>query len=85
MSASTGPASGRDSHDKRGRKTSIVVNNKAVTMPDDHATGREIKAAAGIPDTFKLYDEKGKEIESHRKVKLHDGDKFTAISGQDVS
>lgn len=66
-------------------ETTILVNNRSVTMPDDHATGAEIKASAGIPADFKLYDEKGKEIASDKKVKLKDGDRFTAISGQDVS
>lgn len=70
---------------KPSRETSILVNNNPVTMPDDHATGSEIKTAAGIPAAFKLYDEKGKEIHPDKKVKLHDGEKFTAISGQDVS
>lgn len=75
-------------HDSRAasrHETAIFVNNRSVTMPDDHATGAEIKAAADIPPDFKLYDEKGREIASDKKVKLKDGDRFTAISGQDVS
>jgi hypothetical protein len=74
-----------EAHGKRSQETTILVNNREVTMPDDHATGAEIKAAAGIPSDFKLFDEKGREIAPDKKVKLKDGERFTAISGQDVS
>jgi hypothetical protein len=70
---------------KRDKQTTIVVNNRSVTIDDDHATGAEIKAAAEIPPEFKLYDDKGKEVENDKKVKLKEGERFTAISGQDVS
>ncbi len=76
---------GRDKHDKPSRQTTILVNNRPVVMSDDHATGAEIKRAAGIPKDFKLYDEKGKEVGDHKNVKLNEGERFTAISGQDVS
>ena len=72
-------------HGKPSQETTILVNNRSVTMPDDHATGAEIEAAAGVPSDFKLYDEKGKEVEPTEKVKLKEGERFTAISGQDVS
>lgn len=72
-------------HDKPSQETTIFVNNRSVTMPDDHATGAEIKAMAGVPPDFKLYDEKGREVAPDKKVKLKDGERFTAISGQDVS
>ncbi len=74
-----------EGHGKPSQETTILVNNRPVTMPDDHATGGEIKAAAGIPPDFQLYDEKGREVASGQKVKLKDGERFTAISGQDVS
>jgi hypothetical protein len=78
----TNPGEG---HGKPSQETTILVNNRDVTMPDDYATGAEIKAAAGVPSDFKLYDEKGREIAPDKKVKLKDGERFTAISGQDVS
>lgn len=74
-----------DEHRKPVKETTIFVNNRRVTMPDDHATGAEIKAAAGVPTDFKLYDEKGKEIRPDETVKLKQDERFTAISGQDVS
>lgn len=74
-----------EGHGKPNQETTILVNNRDVTMPDDHATGAEIEAAAGVPSDFKLYDEKGHEIAPDKKVKLKDGERFTAISGQDVS
>ena len=76
---------GNNGHGKPSQATTILVNNNAVTLPDDHATGAEIEDAAGVSHDFKLYDEKGKEIGLTDKVKLKAGEKFTAISGQDVS
>lgn len=72
-------------HGKPSQATEIFVNNREVDMADDHATGSEIEAAAGVPATFKLYDEKGKEVSPDERVKLKAGERFTAISGQDVS
>ena len=66
-------------------KVVIYVNNRKVVMRHDHATGLEIKKAADVPTEFKLFDPKGKEIDDDKRIKLHDGDRFTAISGQDVS
>jgi hypothetical protein len=72
-------------HGKPSQTTTILVNNRSVTMPDDHATGFEIETAAGIPTDFQLFDDKGKEVAPDKKVKLKEGERFTAISGQDVS
>lgn len=63
----------------------ILVNNRPVEIDSREATGTEIKAAAGVPTEFKLYDSKGVEIANDTKVKIHEKGKFTAISGQDVS
>lgn len=74
--------------DKPGKPdghVTILVNNRPVELDDDHATGSEIKAAAGLPEEFKLYDDKGREIANDERVKLKAGERFTAISGQDVS
>ncbi len=54
-------------------------------MHDRQVTGAEIKKAAGIPAGFKLYDSRGEEVPDDRQVKIKPKDKFTAISGQDVS
>ncbi len=74
-------------HDKpnRPRPVTIKVNRRDVEMPDDHATGLEIKNAADVPETFKLFDPHGDEIANDQDVKIHNHEKFTAISGQDVS
>ncbi len=74
-----------DAKPSKGQKVEISVNNRPVVLPDDHATGAEIKSAAGVPAEFKLYDSKGHEIGDDKRVKIKDGDRFTAISGQDVS
>jgi hypothetical protein len=63
----------------------IRVNNKTVELPDRHTTGAEIKQAAGIPLDFKLYGPKGDEITNEQELEVHRNEKFTAISGQDVS
>jgi multiubiquitin len=63
----------------------ILVNNRAVEISGREPTGADIKAAAGVPAEFKLYDAKGVEIANDTRVKIHEKEKFTAISGQDVS
>lgn len=79
---------GKDEGGKPGKPhdhVTILVNNRRVELDDDHATGSEIKTAAGLPSDFKLYDDKGREIGNDERVKLKAGERFTAISGQDVS
>ena len=63
----------------------ILVNNKPVQLPDREVTGAEIKRSAGVPLQFKLYGPRGEEIADNEQVKTHPHEKFTAISGQDVS
>lgn len=63
----------------------IFVNNKPVHIEDREVSGAEIKNAAGIDSSFKLYNQKGKEIANEESVRVHPKEKFTAISGQDVS
>jgi multiubiquitin len=65
--------------------TTILVNNRPVEIDGKEATGREIKAAAGVPESFKLYGPDGIEIGDETAVKVHNKEKFIAISGQDVS
>lgn len=69
----------------RPRPVRISVNNKPVELPTAETTGGQIKKAAGIPSDFKLYDEKGEEISDDERIKIHNKQRFTAISGQDVS
>jgi hypothetical protein len=64
---------------------SIFVNNREVHFPSDDATGAEIKARAEVPHDFKLYGPEGELIGDGKHVELHQGERFTAISGQDVS
>lgn len=80
-------ASQRDKPDKPDKlhPVTIKVNRRDVHMPDNHATGLEIKRAADVPETFKLFDPHGDEVANDQDIKLHNKDKFTAISGQDVS
>lgn len=78
------PGAHGDEHAKP-EETTIFVNNRPVTLPGDHATGAEIRTAADVPADFKLYDEKGREIDPDQRVRLKEDERFTAISGQDVS
>lgn len=63
----------------------IFVNRREVNLPDDEATGLQIKEAAKVPSTFKLFDPQGNEIANDTSVRLHEHERLTAISGQDVS
>jgi hypothetical protein len=63
----------------------IFVNNRPVEIEDRKITGAEIKVAADIPANFKLYNAEGEEIGNETEIKVHPNEKFTAISGQDVS
>lgn len=74
-----------DQRTKPPKTIEIFVNNKPVKIDDREVTGAEIKSAAGIDPSFKLYDRKGKEIRNDETVRVHAKEKFTAISGQDVS
>jgi hypothetical protein len=70
------------------KSITIIVNRREVQMPDREATGAEIKAAAGVPPDFELFEQKGSKlipIADDEIVKLHNKQKFTAVSGQDVS
>jgi len=80
----------------RGRSEPVLikVNTKPVQLPDDHATGREIKDAAiaqgvKIQPDFVLSKEreghKGKIVGDNDRIKLDEGDEFTAIGPDDNS
>ena len=63
----------------------ILVNNRAVDVPGHEVTGAQIKQAAEVPADFKLYGPDGSEIADGQSVKVKHDERFTAISGQDVS
>jgi Multiubiquitin len=63
----------------------ISVNNRDVEVSDAEVTGLQIKQAAKVPDDFQLFDPKGNPVANEQTVHVHTGEKFTAISGQDVS
>jgi hypothetical protein len=70
------------------KSITILVNRREVEMPDRDATGAEIKGAAGVPADFQLFEQKGNKlipIGDGDTIKLHNKQKFTAVSGQDVS
>ena len=71
--------------EKKPKPVTISVNNQAVELPNRETTGEEIKNRAGVPPEFKLYNAKGEEIGNDEAIKVHPNEKFTAISGQDVS
>jgi hypothetical protein len=63
----------------------ISVNRKDVEVPSAYVTGLQIKQAAGVPDEFQLFGPKGEPIADDQTIHVHKDEKFTAISGQDVS
>lgn len=76
----------QESDDASHRKdVLILVNNREVQMPSHEATGAEIKRHADVPHDFKLYGPEGEPIGDAKHVELHERERFTAISGQDVS
>jgi hypothetical protein len=73
-------------HEKpRQKPVVIIVNRREVQIPDRDTTGAEIKAAAEVPPDFKLFDPHGNEIADDAVLHVHPHERFTAISGQDVS
>jgi hypothetical protein len=70
---------------RKPKTVTILVNNKPVELPDRHTTGAEIKREAGVPLEFKLYGPHGNEIADDQRLTVHPREKFTAISGVDVS
>jgi hypothetical protein len=63
----------------------IFVNNRPLKVVGKDQTGATIRAAAEVPETFKLYDPEGEEIGLDEQVHVKAGERFIAISGQDVS
>jgi hypothetical protein len=63
----------------------ILVNNRTVEVPGHEVTGAQIKQASEVPADFKLYGPDGTEITDGQTVKVKHDERFTAISGQDVS
>lgn len=67
------------------KEVKILVNNRAVEVPGHEVTGAQIKHAAEVPADFKLYGPDGAEITDGQTVRVKHDERFTAISGQDVS
>jgi hypothetical protein len=66
---------------------SVTVNKKAVEVPHK-TTGAAIKAAAGVPLSFKLYRKEGAHLDpvgDNDELTVHEDEAFVAVSGQDVS
>ena len=73
---------------KPAKTVSVFVNNREVTLPDREVTGAEIKAAAGVPQEFQLFAERGSNLDpigDDATIKAHNAQRFRAVSGQDVS
>lgn len=70
-------------------KTLVVfVNNREVTLHGAEETGAEIKLAADVPTDFQLYAEHGRNLElvdDDQRIRVHQHERFRAVSGQDVS
>jgi len=72
-------------HGHHGHTVTVKVNNREVVLHAHEVTGSQIKHAADVPETFKLFGPHGHEIENDQCIEVHEGERFTAISGQDVS
>lgn len=79
------PGTNDHGHDKHDHAVTVLVNRREVTLRDDDVTGLQIKDAAQVPTTFKLFDPEGDEIANDQRIHVHKKERFTAISGQDVS
>lgn len=85
MSEAQDDKKGNGGYGNKDRPVTIRVNRKEVTLPDDRVTGLQIKRAAKIAENFKLFDPDGDEVPNDKVVRIREGERFTAISGQDVS
>jgi hypothetical protein len=76
------------SHDeKKTEEVSILVNNKAVSVPK-HTTGAEIKSRAKVLASFQLFRVKGKKeipVGDDEKVTVHEDERFIASPSLDPS
>jgi hypothetical protein len=75
---------------KKPKTVTIEINNKPYAAPKRTLTGLEIKSLADIPADFQLYRLHGNSgqldpIGNEDEVKLHESERFRAVSGQDVS
>jgi hypothetical protein len=70
---------------EKTKTITVFVNNNPIDLPDREESGAEIKQAAGLPLEFTLYDPKGRAVSNGEEIRVHRNEKFTAISGQDVS
>lgn len=73
--------------DAKTDEVSILVNNKAVSVPK-HTTGAEIKSRAGVPATFQLFRIEGKSehpVADEEKVTAKEGERFVASPSLDPS
>jgi hypothetical protein len=70
------------------KTTTVFVNNRAVRLPGDEASGAEIKTLANVPLDFHLYIERGSNlvpVDNNERIRVHPEERFRAVSGQDVS
>jgi hypothetical protein len=80
-----------DTEASRKTKTiTVEVNNKPYEATNEDMTGAEIKTLAGIPLDFQLYllhgdSQRLDPIANDQQLKLHEHERFRAVSGQDVS
>jgi hypothetical protein len=84
----------RDGHGPKPKPTTILVNEQPVHMPDDHATGLEIKqhaidAGVKIEIDFILVEElkngRTQNVGNDDEIKLKGSSRFTANDGDDNS
>jgi hypothetical protein len=74
--------------DDKPKTITVFVNNREVELPDKDETGAEVKAAAGVPAEFQLFHEHGKKLEpvpNDEPIKVHNNERFRAVSGQEVA
>jgi hypothetical protein len=73
---------------KEPKTVTVFVNNREVVLPDREVSGAEIKAAAEVPAQFQLFREHGKKLDpvaDGESIKVHENERFRAVSGQEVA
>lgn len=70
------------------RAVEVIINDKRYRFDHDVATGRQIKAKAGIPDSYSLYLRRpgdNEPIADTEEVTLREGDVFFSRPPSNVS
>jgi hypothetical protein len=66
----------------RGAEFTVIINNRPYLTAAHVLTGTEIKALAGLPVDYELYQIRGSEsvpVSNEQEIHIHEGIQFRAI------